>query len=73
MECGCRKCCGISLLVLGAILLLNIYVLNWSWWYLGGILLIISGFLKLAGLECKHQTCMMVKASPMKSSRKRRR
>jgi len=43
MEGYCGKCRGMVLVIVGLVLLINKYLLNWDWWVLLGGLFIIAG------------------------------
>lgn len=66
-ECGCSggtciKCRGGMKLVLGLLVLANVYYLNWAWATFIGAVLVLAGIAKMAKPSCGHcDTCEMPK------------
>lgn len=75
-DCYCPKCQGIQLILLGVLVLLNIYVLEWSWWLFLGVMLVLAGFLRVSYPMCpcnRDRKAASVQASaPKRRARKKR-
>lgn len=52
MDSYCSKCSGASTLVVGLIFLANYWFLNWDWWLVIGLLLVIGGIIHIAKPSC---------------------
>lgn len=55
----CNKCKGGFKLVLGLLVLANVYYLNWSWWTFLGTILVLGGIAKMVKPCCPHCDCNM--------------
>ena len=54
MGGSCSRCHSGKLLILGLLILVNVYWLNFDWFKFIGGLLVIGGILKLAMPWCPH-------------------
>jgi len=64
--CGyCSRCKGMSTIVLGVLVWLNIVWWSWDWWKLVGTLLLVGGLVRVFKPSCgccEEGTCMPKKA-----------
>ena len=51
---NCAKCWGAKELVLGLLILANVYYLNWDWWTFVGAVIALAGAVKLVYPKCPH-------------------
>jgi hypothetical protein len=52
MEEYCGRCSGISILLIGVVILLNLYLLRWNMWLIVGSVLTIWGIVRIAKPSC---------------------
>jgi len=50
----CSKCWGLMKLVLGLLILGNVYYLKWDWFTFIGSLLVLMGLVKMVKPACPH-------------------
>lgn len=50
----CPKCCGMNMLVLGILIILNAYYGWLTWWYFLGGIIALKGLLKMLMPVCPH-------------------